>query len=93
VHNCPSVGGDDKETWHPTLRGGERGIDANEVRKFGELYYPQDGHQVYVLRGSDGWDQVLIRDTAMGKNVTVQWSPDSYVQRQISHGNWFRLDE
>jgi hypothetical protein len=100
VHNCGPGDGDSptgpesNETIHSTLRGGEgeRGIESTEVmRNAQNVYYDENGNQVYVWDQGTGMNQVTIRDPANGNIVTNQFSSSDWVQRQIDSGRWYSL--
>ena len=82
------------ETIHSALRGGpgERDIDPTEVMGNAEnVYYDENGNQVYVWSQPGGMNQVTIRDPANGNIVTNQESSDSWVRAQVNKGRWFTL--
>jgi uncharacterized protein YukE len=82
------------ETIHSALRGGagERDIDPTEVMGNAEnVYYDENGNQVYVWSQPGGMNQVTIRDPSNGNIVTNQESTDSWVQAQVNKGRWFTL--
>jgi uncharacterized protein YukE len=83
---------DSNDTIHSTLRGGERGIDPSEVMGNAEnVYYDENGNQVYVWEQPDGTTQITIRDPANGNIVTNQRSTGAWVQAQVDKGRWFGL--
>jgi uncharacterized protein YukE len=82
------------DTIHSTLRGGagERDIDPNEVMSNAEnVYYDENGNQVYVWEQPDGTSQVTIRDPANGNIVTNQSSTNAWIDKQVDQGRWFSL--
>ncbi|MER6808698.1 hypothetical protein ABT299_05415 [Spirillospora sp. NPDC000708] len=84
------------ETLHSTLRGGDgdRDIDPKEViENADDLYYDENGNQVFVWRRGDGQSQVTIRNPSNGNIVTNQWSSDAWIQRQLDKERWYGLDD
>jgi uncharacterized protein YukE len=87
-------GPESTETIHSTLRGGagERDIDPTEVIGNAEnIYYDENGNQIYVWSQPGGMNQITIRDPASGNIVTNQESSDSWVQAQLDGGRWYSL--
>src|SRR5581483_7032196 len=93
VHNCPNEDvPQSNDTWHSILRGAERDIDANEVMQNAEnMYYDENGNQVYVWKQGNGQNQVTIRDPSNGNIVTNQWSSDNWVNAQVENGRWYDI--
>jgi Pretoxin HINT domain len=95
VHNCPiGDGPSSEETTHSTLRGGagERNIESSEVMNNAEnMYYDEDGNQVYRWSQPDGDSQIVIRNPANGNILTNQLSSDTWIERQIEIGRWYDL--
>ncbi|WP_433151957.1 hypothetical protein ACQPZ8_16405 [Actinomadura nitritigenes] len=84
------------ETLHSTLRGGDgdRDIDPKEViENADDLYYDENGNQVFVWRRGDGKSQVTIRNPSNGNIVTNQWSSDGWIQRQLEKERWYGIDD
>jgi hypothetical protein len=91
VHNCTE--GDSGEGIHSTLRGAEKNINSSEVmRNAQDVYYDENGNQVYVWRQGNGMSEITIRDPANGRIVTNQRSNDGWVRRQVTKGRWYKLD-
>jgi hypothetical protein len=93
VHNCPT---DDvpssQDTIHSTLRDGERNIESSEVIKNAEnVYYDENGNQVYRWSQSGGNSQIVIRNPANGNILTNQLSSDTWIEQQIQSGRWYDL--
>jgi hypothetical protein len=95
VHNCPiGDGPSSEETTHSTLRGGagERNIESSEVMNNAEnMYYDENGNQVYRWSQPDGNSQIVIRNPANGNILTNQLSSDTWIERQIEIGRWYDL--
>jgi hypothetical protein len=95
VHNCPTDDGPPSEdTIHSTLRGGagERNIESGEVIKNAEnIYYDENGNQVYRLSQPGGTSQIVIRNPANGNILTNQSSTDTWIEQQIKSGRWYDL--
>lgn len=96
VHNCPTdnVPPSD-DTIHSTLRGGagERNIESGEVIKNAEnIYYDENGNQVYRLSQPGGTSQIVIRNPANGNILTNQSSTDKWIEQQIQSGRWYDLE-
>ncbi|MEU9023329.1 hypothetical protein [Actinomadura sp. NPDC048394] len=84
------------ETLHSTLRGGDgdRDIDPKEViENADDLYYDENGNQVFVWRRGDRQSQVTIRNPSNGNILTNQWSSDAWIQRQLDKERWYGLDD
>jgi RHS repeat-associated protein len=78
---------------HSTLRSGERDIDSREVISHAQdIYYDENGNQVYVWHQGEGTSEVTIRDPATGRIVTSQKSTDGWVNRQVKKGRWYKLN-
>ena len=74
-----------EEGIHPTLRAGERNIESREViRHAQDIYYDENGNQVYVWHQGDGTSEITIRDPSNGRVVTNQRSTDGWVKRQVT---------
>jgi hypothetical protein len=95
VHNCPTDDGPPSEgTIHSTLRGGagERNIESGEVIQNAEnIYYDENGNQVYRLSQPGGTSQIVIRNPANGNILTNQSSTDIWIEQQIKSGRWYDL--
>lgn len=82
-------------TIHSILQGGEgaRNIDPNEVLKNSQnVYYDENGDQVFVWEQASGESQVTIRNPATGRVITSQWSTEGFVQSQVESGRWWSLN-
>ena len=61
------------------------------MRNAQNVYYDENGNQVYVWDQGTGMNQVTIRDPANGNIVTNQFSSSDWAQRQIDSGQWYSL--
>jgi hypothetical protein len=92
VHNCSEE--DSGGGIHSRLRSGERNIDPDEVMANAQnIYFDENGNQVYVWQQGNGMSEITIRDPANGRIVTNQRSTDAWIQQQASKGRWYKLDE
>jgi hypothetical protein len=95
AHNCPDDNEPSSEdTIHSALRGGagERNIESGEVIENAEnMYYDENGNQVYRLSQPGGTSQIVIRNPANGNILTNQLSTDTWIEQQIQSGRWYDL--
>jgi hypothetical protein len=76
----------------PAVLGRSRDIDTAEVRESGELYYDQDGNQVYVQHLPHGRTNVTVVNTATGKDITSYETSTARVHERIETGDLWKLN-
>lgn len=82
------------ETLRSKVRTAERGINSEEVIENADnVYYDDNGNQIFVWEQDDRRSQVTIRDPSNGNIVTNQWSTNAWVQRQVDKERWYSLND
>src|SRR5262249_21629919 len=82
-------------TLHGALRSGagDRAMDTAEVRESGDLYYDQDGNQVYVQHLPEGRTNVTIVNPATGQDITSYETSTARVSERVAKGELWKLNE
>jgi hypothetical protein len=82
------------ETLHSKLRTAERGINPEEViEDADDVYYDDNGNQIFVWVQDDRRSQVTIRDPSNENIVTNQCSSNGWLQRQLEKERWYGLND